>query len=140
MGHLVLGEIEMRQDEDYQMSGILQNWTIASKNRQYSSVQENTEPVMHDQPIIPRPRGQCCRLRCSGSAAVLYSRQGPLQRVKRTMLLPRRPERQSIQPNRLRAFWLVASFFKDAWDRTQGLTYRSKSSPIELHPSLDPET
>lgn len=44
MSHLVLGGRETGQNEDYQMSTILRNGTIAPKNSQYPSVQENTDP------------------------------------------------------------------------------------------------
>lgn len=44
MGHLVPGGTETGQNEDYQMSTILRNGTIAPKNSQYPSVQENTDP------------------------------------------------------------------------------------------------
>lgn len=44
MGHLVPGGTDTGQNEDYQMSTLLRNGTIAPKNSQYPSVQENTDP------------------------------------------------------------------------------------------------
>lgn len=44
MSHLVLGGTETGQNEEYQMSTILQNGMITPKNSQYPSVQENTDP------------------------------------------------------------------------------------------------
>lgn len=116
MGHLVPGGTETGQNEGYQMSTILRNGTIAPKNSQYPSVQEKYWPPKwcHNQPYSHhRHTGPRANAVSSGAVSQLPSwtaGMGPLQRAKRTSLLPRRPGRQSTQSHRLGLFWLVAFF------------------------------